>query len=59
MSNCTKPSPAPITVNATNGATVNVNYKIRVVVEYREPDTLRRWADKIAKGQLVAGATIE
>lgn len=37
----------PVTVTASGGAHVDFNFSVRFVVEVREPDTLRRWAEKI------------
>jgi hypothetical protein len=39
----------PVTVTATNGAKVDFNFSVRFVVEVREPDTLRRWAENLSK----------
>jgi len=36
---------APVTVTATNGAVVDVNFSVKFIVETRDHDTLRLWAD--------------
>ena len=47
----------PVTVMASGNSNVEMRYQVRIVIETREPDTLRRWAEHIRKKRLFVPVT--